>query len=241
MQFIRVIDFEKFQHYRDRKPPWIKLYRDLLSDDRLFELSEADRYQLVALFLLASQHDNRIPFKDGWLRKELGINRPISLQKLVDAGWITLLEQDASGMLHASDVLANPEQAAIPRARAESREEKSREEKSIYMPYGEFGNCKLSAEEHGKLVAKLNGNLDSYIQRFDRWIEEAKNPNTGQIPLKLRNRKAYLSILNWFERDGGPSLPGTGAVHSTPRLPAKPTEEEIATETERYKKMGVIR
>ena len=28
----RIRNFDKFQHFKDRRPPWIKLYRDLLED-----------------------------------------------------------------------------------------------------------------------------------------------------------------------------------------------------------------
>lgn len=122
-QYIRVIDFERTQHYKDRKPIWIKLYRDLLQDDRLFELSEGDRYQLVALLILASQHANLIPNKPAWLRKELSINRSISLQNLIDAGWIELLTQEQADVIHASNALAGRYQDA-------PRVEKSREEKN---------------------------------------------------------------------------------------------------------------
>ncbi len=214
MQFIRIVDFEKLQHYRDRKPPWIKLYRDLLSDDRLFELSEADRYQLIGLFLLASHHDNLIPNKSGWLKKELGINRPISLQNLIDSGWITIVEQDASKVLHESSLLAEVEHDAIPRALAREETEKRREEtEKRYISHGEFGNCRLLADEHEKLLTKLNGTLDSFIDRFDRWIEGKRSRKTGIIPLKYRDQNAYLSILNWSEKDNqqkGLNLDGYG-------------------------------
>lgn len=199
-QFIRILNFEKFQHYRDRKPPWIKLYRDLLSDDRLFDLSEADRYQLIALFILASQHDNLIPNKQEWLRKELAVKRPIPLQKLIDTGWIEVVEQDASKVLHVSTPLADCEQDAIPRARAESRVEKSREETETYIPHGEFGCCRLSPEQFGKLQIRLTSQLPAYIARFDRWVHESPKAKTSGV--MRENRHAYESILNWADKDG---------------------------------------
>src|SRR5690606_19747530 len=30
--YLTVKNFERFQHYKDRNPPWIKLYNDLLDD-----------------------------------------------------------------------------------------------------------------------------------------------------------------------------------------------------------------
>lgn len=69
-------------------------------------------------------------------------------------------------------------------------------EKTLPMPaevFGEFGHVELTAIQHAKLKARLNGDLKSYIDRFDRWVEEQ--------PKKTKGRQAYLSILNWFDRD----------------------------------------
>lgn len=98
-QFIRVLNFEKFQHYRDRKPPWIKLYRDILDDERFFDLTDGERYQLFGLFILASQHDNLIPNKPEWLKHQLRCQKVIPLQRLIDTCWVELMEQNASGLL----------------------------------------------------------------------------------------------------------------------------------------------
>src|SRR5262249_13633306 len=47
LRFLRIRNFERFQHYKDRRPPWIKLYRDLWGDPRFFALSEENRYMLI--------------------------------------------------------------------------------------------------------------------------------------------------------------------------------------------------
>ncbi len=62
------------------------------------------------------------------------------------------------------------------------------------IAFGEFGHVRLSPDEHEKLKAKLNGNLDRMIGRLDRWGEEE--------PAKFRKKKShYATILNWSERD----------------------------------------
>jgi hypothetical protein len=95
--FLRVIDFEKLQHYRDRKPPWIKLYRDLWSDPRFFDLNETERYFLISFYIVASQTDNRIPENPAWLKKEMATTKPIPIARLIEAGWIERVEQSAGG------------------------------------------------------------------------------------------------------------------------------------------------
>ena len=52
---MRIKNWHKFQHFKDRRPPWIKLYRELLDDPEWFELSPRNCKILVMLWLLASE------------------------------------------------------------------------------------------------------------------------------------------------------------------------------------------
>ena len=45
----------KFQHYKDRNPPWIKLHRDLLNDKEFMRLPLASKGLAPVLWLLASE------------------------------------------------------------------------------------------------------------------------------------------------------------------------------------------
>lgn len=65
--------------------------------------------------------------------------------------------------------------------------------------FGEFQRVRLTADQHAKLIAKLNGNLETYIARFDLWVNEA--PKAKASGVKREDRHAYESILNWFDRD----------------------------------------
>lgn len=57
----RVKNWKKFQHFKDRKPPWIKLYRDLLDDPDWHELSGDEAKALVMIWLVASESDGDLP------------------------------------------------------------------------------------------------------------------------------------------------------------------------------------
>jgi len=52
---MRIKDYEKFQHFKDRRPPWIKLYRDILDDPEWFGLPGDASKVLVMLWLIASE------------------------------------------------------------------------------------------------------------------------------------------------------------------------------------------
>ena len=54
-------NWEKFQHYKNRKPPWIKLHHDLIDDREYQRLPIASRALAPQLWLMASES------KDGLL------------------------------------------------------------------------------------------------------------------------------------------------------------------------------
>lgn len=58
---MKIKNWSKFQHFKDRRPPWIKLYRDLLDDMQWHQLDPLASKVLVTLWLLASED------KDGCL------------------------------------------------------------------------------------------------------------------------------------------------------------------------------
>ncbi len=66
MPTFSVKNFERFQHYKDRSPPWIKLYNELLDDYGFGRLPDASKMHLVAIWLLASRNDNKIPHDAEW-------------------------------------------------------------------------------------------------------------------------------------------------------------------------------
>ena len=53
--------WSKFQHFKDRRPPWIKLYRDLLDDMEWHELDGDSAKTLISLWLIASENEGQLP------------------------------------------------------------------------------------------------------------------------------------------------------------------------------------
>lgn len=56
---MKIKNWPKFQHFKDRRPPWIKLYRDILDDDEWFSLPPISAKALVTLWLLASEDETK--------------------------------------------------------------------------------------------------------------------------------------------------------------------------------------
>ena len=57
---LKVRNWRKFQHYKDRNPPWIKLHFEMLSSRDWVVLDNASRVLAVACMLIASRNDGEI-------------------------------------------------------------------------------------------------------------------------------------------------------------------------------------
>ena len=58
---LRVKNWSEFQHFKDRSPPWIKLYKKLLDDKKWHQLDADAAKCLVSLWLLASEEGGDLP------------------------------------------------------------------------------------------------------------------------------------------------------------------------------------
>jgi hypothetical protein len=58
---MKIKNWSKFQHFKDRRPPWVKLYRDILDDLEWHELDPLSAKVLVMLWVIASEDEGRIP------------------------------------------------------------------------------------------------------------------------------------------------------------------------------------
>lgn len=86
--YLWIKNFERFQHYKDRNPPWIKLYTALLSDPEFLKLPEAAQAQLIKLWLLAAQMGNPLPNDPRLLRGKIWCTGRLYLADLIVAGWL---------------------------------------------------------------------------------------------------------------------------------------------------------
>ena len=114
-------NWDTFQHYRDRCPPWIKLHRDLINDRAFIMLPTASKALAPLLWLLASES------KDGSFNassQELEFRLRMSPNE-ISSGLKSLIE--AGFFLDASTMLAPCLQDAIPEREGEGEGEAERE------------------------------------------------------------------------------------------------------------------
>jgi len=58
---MRIKNWSHFQHFKDRRPPWIKLYREILDDMEWHNLDPLASKVLVMCWLIASESDGQLP------------------------------------------------------------------------------------------------------------------------------------------------------------------------------------
>jgi hypothetical protein len=103
MTYFRVVNWEKYQHYKDRAPKWIKVYGDIFSDFNFLQLTDAERFHLVGLWILASKLNNKIPLDQAYIKAQIFSTSKINLEKLEALGFIEVVEGDT--ILHQNDSL----------------------------------------------------------------------------------------------------------------------------------------
>lgn len=84
MTYLAIRNYDRFQHYRDRRPVWVKLYVSLLQDKDYRALATTSRLVYVLLLLVASNRDNEIPNDAAWLSVEIGVPRALARKALDD-------------------------------------------------------------------------------------------------------------------------------------------------------------
>jgi len=117
MKYLQFRNWEKFQHYHNRKPPWVKLYWSFLCSPNVYPLSDVCKYHVIAIMSLASQHDNKIPFNKAWISHAIHANSRINWDSVLSCDMIDIIDD-------ASTTLADCKQSAI----LEKRRERDREE-----------------------------------------------------------------------------------------------------------------
>jgi hypothetical protein len=86
-QWVVIPNWDKFQHYKDRDPAWIKLYLRLLRDVDYLSLTPTARALLHGLWLLYGACDGRVPRSTVGVALQLKAKRE-HWESLSDAGFI---------------------------------------------------------------------------------------------------------------------------------------------------------
>lgn len=88
MEYYTVRNWRRFQHYKDRNPPWIKLHFELLASESWVMLDDASRVLAVACMLIASRNNGLVPNSPDYLKRVAYLNKPPNFKPLIDIGFL---------------------------------------------------------------------------------------------------------------------------------------------------------
>jgi hypothetical protein len=185
-QYFRVKNFERFQHYKDRNPLWIKLYNELLDDYEFGRLSDASKWHLCAIWLLASRYQNRIPLDSKWIQGRINGTEKVDLATLEKSGFIEHIPEEIQG---CSNTLAEPEQVAMPEREREGETEKENKRAARFVP--------PTVDEVSAYVkeARLSVDADAFVDYF--------TSNGWKVGGKTRMSDWRSAARNWHRRQRG--------------------------------------
>ena len=214
-------NWNKWQSYRgDRgQPPWIKVHRALMRDPNWVALSDAQRGQLVAMWMLAADRDGVIPASASLVKKLCFMDAEPDFQLFTDLGFI---ESDAT-------VTPRRRQHDAPE---KSREEKSREEKIPALPDEAMRLAALLRElvlaNDQKAPVPVNGGLSKWADAIDK-INRLDGREWAEVE----------SVIRWVQQDGfwwKNVMSGTKLRKQFTRLLAEAGEGKIKQDMARAKK-----
>lgn len=130
MQLLKIKNWKKFQHYKHRCPPWIKLHVHILNDRKFCALSHDSKCLLMLLWVLASENEGKIPNDIDEIRFRLRDNtiNESDLKLLIKEKFLLTCKQAL-----ADDSTAQA--SAVPEAETETETETEAETES---PRGDF-------------------------------------------------------------------------------------------------------
>lgn len=201
----RIKNWDKYQHYKNRRPAWIKLYRDLLDDIEWFSLSDGASKLLVMCWLIASEADGELP----------GVEE-LSFRVRMDKKKLSALLSSLSHWIEedASNLLADCKQPAILEREKEREEEKERETeeegndasrfsvKALMELWNTLAHPNLTRVQvlNGTREVHARGRIRSMPEKGD-WERVIQKINcskflTGQVYSK--DRKPFKCTFDWM-------------------------------------------
>jgi hypothetical protein len=230
-KFLAVKNFSKFQHYKDRRPLWIKFYGSILDDYAFVQLPDASKAHLMLLWQVAATHGNRIPNDAKYIALATKARSKVNIAALLAAGFLVDADTIEEAGDSASNALAGGYQDASPE---KNREEKSREDSSSALANARvklismLGDTDRAEREVGTFLAGLPNDTKrfAWASSFIAGLEGIGGPLIAAVPLldgmadfNLSDRQQFpynAAVFRAFvDRAGKPRLERTDRPRGT--------------------------
>lgn len=176
MTIIALVGWEKFQHYGDRDPTWIKLYRDLLTSESWVLGTDISRLMQVASAMLAARYKNKIPYRWDLIKKVAHLDFSEAqfkgaIQHLVEYKFLEFQEVTTEQKPVEQSASTPLAKCSSEKKREEEKREEKREEKNPPTPQGGadsvFEHWKSTWGHPGaSLDIKRRRRIDARLKKF---------------------------------------------------------------------------
>jgi hypothetical protein len=208
MEYLEVANWDKFQHYKKDNPTWIKLYVNLFRDADWAMLTDAQRGQMVMIWMLASARKGQIPACPKMVKRLCIMDSEPDLNLFISLGFII-------GSIKAIEKLYKE---PIPETEERREEDKDTRSKSadLHRPrkavtrFDEFWHVwpKKRLKKDSRKVWKirsLDDKADMIIADVRKRVKSDKQWREGFVP----NPTTYLRGDRWEDEmtDGKTATP----------------------------------
>jgi hypothetical protein len=102
--YIAVNNWDKWQSYRKDRgtPPWIKIHRNLMSNPEWSMLTDAEKGQLVSIWVVAADKKGRISSCPSIIKKMCLLDRMPNINKFIELGFLTTACQPSDNQVTTS-------------------------------------------------------------------------------------------------------------------------------------------
>lgn len=208
---LKVRNWEKFQHYKDRRPPWIKLHFALLSSKDWVMLSDSERVLAIACMLVASQSDldpGHFDADPEYIKRVAYLNSAPDFKPLLDHGFLKVIEADDS---ECKRMLAD----ARPETEAETEAKKEQGAKNAPDRFPEFWETypkkRKKAEARKKWKARK---LDAIADRIIEDVKKRQREDNRWLEGYAPDPTAYINGERWEDEIEPPK--GKGQAEPNP-------------------------
>ncbi len=134
VSYLEIRNWAKYQHYKDRRPPWVKLHGEILDDYEWIASDYRSRLLAVCLLIVSGRLDNHIPNDSQWLAGQCAMRTAdvkAGIERLLAISFLQAVPGPAGASEPASDplppvlanVLADSPTVASPHVRPPARGE----------------------------------------------------------------------------------------------------------------------
>ena len=174
MGVLQINDWEKWQSYRSDRgtPPWIKVHRCIFSNQKWVMLSDAEKGQLVSIWVLGADNNGKIPADATLVQKMCMLDSRPNLNKFIELHFLS-----ADGCIDDAKATPKRRQVDSPETETETETEYSRAFLSFWNNYPNK-KAKAGAYKVWRRLKVSNGMLSKILsglensKRSTDWTKE---------------------------------------------------------------------